>query len=200
MNNVKIVGTTHLDSREKIEQIIKEERPDIIGVELCRTRFDILVQGEKKGMAEDTSLIGKISTEIKKKAEEEHLDFGSDMVSACKIAMERKIPIILVDRDINEVRALMEKIPQNELIGFTNELVKFQTEDIKNTVKNINPKEVIKELKNNFPVAYEFLITSREIYILNKIMKFMIEYPKKRLLVFIGKGHEDNIKKQLEDL
>ena len=76
---VKIFGTNHLMKKEEIEEIIRIEKPDIIGVELCKTRLDLMVLG-KGNKPEDSpeeiekkeeTLIGKISGEIKKKAEEE---------------------------------------------------------------------------------------------------------------------------------
>ena len=36
---IKIIGTNHFMSKEAIEGIIKDESPEIIGVELCKTRF-----------------------------------------------------------------------------------------------------------------------------------------------------------------
>jgi len=199
MENLKLFGTTHLMSKEEIINIIKLENPDIIGVELCNTRLNALVINpiiqENK---EDNSLIGKISNAIRKKAEEEKLEYGSDMITASKYALDNKIHLVLVDRDITEIRELMNKIPQEEVTGFMNELVKFESQTLDENTKNLNEQEVLNELKTKYPISYEFLITSRELYITNKILKIIIKYPKKKILIFLGVGHLNSINKLLE--
>lgn len=196
-NNLILVGTTHLTPKEVIIDIIKKEQPDIIGVELCQTRLNIMVLGQAGSNQTDESLVGKISNVIKKKAEEEKLTYGSDQITASKYALENKIPLLLVDREASEINYLMNKIPIEEQKGFMNELVKFQSMNIKESTKNISEEQTILNLKTNYPIAYELLITSRELFIMNKILKCLIQNPNKKLLVFLGVGHIKSIEEKL---
>ena len=203
----KIIGTDHLMSKEEIYKIIELEKPDVIGVELCNIRLQLMVinpmiekaidkipEEKPEEQKEDNSLIGKITSAVKKKAEEQNLNYGSDMINASKYALENKLPLICIDKDINEIRNLMEKIPQNELAGFMQELQEFEQQQLTNEV---DADKVLNQLKTKYPVSYEFLITIRELNIENNILKTIIKYPNKKILIFVGKGHQKKIEENI---
>jgi len=101
MNKITLVGTTHLTSKEEIVSIIEREKPQIIGVELCNTRLKIMVLGQVQlASNKDDSIMGKIANSIKEKAEVEKIEYGSDMVTASRYALENNIPLVLVDRPL----------------------------------------------------------------------------------------------------
>ena len=200
--NILIKGTTHLDGTESIINSIKEFSPDIIGVELCKTRLDLmvvnpLIESEVKRI-EGKGLIDKISNSIKKKAEEENVVYGSDMITASKYALENKIQLECLDKDITEIKKLMELLPSNETQGFLTELANFEQKTLKEQTKNIDENKVIEELKTKYPVSFEFLINSRDIFIAFNILKLINKYRNKRIIIFVGKGHLNSIKKLLE--
>lgn len=194
----KLIGTDHLMKAEEIIKIIKENNPDIIGVELCETRLNMMVLNPEAPKQENNTLIGKISQSIKKKAEEENLSYGSDMISASKYALENKIPLSLLDRDVIEISNSMSKIPQEEQLGFMNELAKFQEKSLKEQAENIDEIKVLEELKTKYPIAYEILIVSRDLHIAYRIQRLLIKFPDKKILCFLGKGHIKQINKLLE--
>lgn len=203
MNNLKIIGTDHLMKAEEIIRIIKEEQPDIIGSELCETRLNQLVlnpvlQDISEDSLKEKGLIQTISQSIKKKAEEENLQYGSDMITASKYALENKIPLSMLDRNIIEISQAMSKIPQEEQMGFMNELTKFQEKTLKEQTENIDENKVLEELKTKYPMAYEILIVSRDLFITYRIQRLLIQHPYKKILCFLGKGHVKKIKELLE--
>ena len=206
--NIKIIGTTHLTKKEEIIKQIKKFNPDIIGVELCNIRFEILVnqrmgqiQAADGAMVQanpnDSSLMGKISSSIADKAKDEGMEYGGDMISAARYAKENQIPILLVDRDIVKTRNLMERIPEAEQKQFMAELTNFEAQTLKENVSGLNEDDITAELQARCPVAYEFLVEERDMFIENMIMKAMIEYPKKKMLIFLGKVHANKISKDL---
>lgn len=195
--NIKLIGTTHLTPREEIIEIIEKEKPDIIGVEFCETRLNTMVINPIQQEVEDNSLLGTISRKIKEKAQKENLNYGSDMITASKYALEYKIPLLLVDKDIRDIQYLMSKIPESEVKGFMNELAEFEKKDMQEEMKNVDADKVINELKTNYPISYVFLIELRDLFIANKIMSCHLNNPKKKLIVFIGKGHINGINKLL---
>ncbi len=202
---IKIIGTNHLMSKEEIYKIAKSEKPDVIGVELCNTRLNLMVLNppvpqEVTEQIEEpkekvTGIIDKISMAIKKKAEEQNLQYGSDMINASKYALENKIPLVCIDKDIYEIKALMEKIPQNELAGFMQELNEFENKQL---TDDVDIDKTLNDLKTKYPISYEFLITIRELYIQNKILKTILTYPDKKILIFVGKGHKKTIEESLK--
>ena len=94
MKNLHIVGTDHLMSEEEIIKIIKDYNPDIIGVEFCQSRLNVLVINPINQEVKDESLIGKISQAIKEKAKEQKIVYGSDMITASKYALDNKIELV----------------------------------------------------------------------------------------------------------
>ncbi len=208
MTDIKIIGTNHLMSKEEIYSIIKKERPNVIGVELCETRYNLMVLPlinkeekeveEKEKPKEDKTLIGKISNAIKEKAEEENVQYGSDQINACLYAIENKIPLEFVDLNIEKTKELMDKIPIKEQQGFMKELLEFQKKTLKEVIENIDTDKILRELKEKFPIAFEFLINLRNLFILNKILKLERKYPYGKILIFLGKGHEKIIEDGLK--
>ena len=189
--------------KEEIYSIIKKERPDIIGVELCETRFNLMVLPILKGEEvekpkEDKSLVGKISKVIKEKAEKENVQYSSDQINACIYAKENKIPLEFVDLDIAKTKELMNKIPKKEQEGFLKEILEFEKKSLKEVTENIDVDKTLRELKERYPIAFEFLINLRNLFILNKILKLERKYPNKKIIIFLGKGHEKIIKDGLK--
>lgn len=194
-NNILIYGTTHLDEKSKIESIIKEFQPDIIGVELCKTRLNLMVINppQQTEVKEGEGLIDKISKSIKKKADNEGLNYASDQITASCYAIDNKIKLECLDKDILEIKRLMELLPQNETQGFLTELANFETKTLKEQTDNIDENKVLEELKTKYPVSFEFLVNSRDIFIAFNILKLIHKNPESKILCFLGKGHLENI-------
>jgi len=190
---IKILGTNHLMSKGAIEGMIKDENPDVIAVELCDTRYNLMVkpilENYEVENKEDNSLIGKISNTIKQKAEQEDVQYGSDQINACIFAVENNLPLEFVDLDITKIKELLEKIPKEEKDGFLKELLAFETKTLKESIENIDVDKTLREMKEKFPIAFEFLINLRNLVILNNLFKLERKYKGKRILVLLGKGH-----------
>ena len=205
---IKIFGSTHLDKEEDIIKIIESEKPDILGVELCELRVNTILNEDKlivngeigKGMSSyavrSNNLLDKITNSIKKKAEENKLDYGSDMKCVLRYANKNNIPLLLVDMPILKIKELFNKIPKSEQEGFTKSLMEFENKG--QIDKEINEEEVLNNLKTNYPIAFEFLINMRNLYISNQIIKAMIKYPDKKILVFLGKSHTKQIEVMIQ--
>ncbi len=183
---IKLIGTTHLIPKEEIEKIIKEENPDIIGVELCQTRYNIFVNNIPQSNEKDDSILGQISKEQRKKAEKENLDYGSDQKTAMFYAINNKIPLLLVDKDIIKIKQEMTQIPIEEQTYLQNELLKFQKESLQ---KEVDEVEVIERMKKDIPISYKVLVEWRNTFIIDKIKEAKEKYPNKKILIFLGKGH-----------
>ena len=204
---LKIIGTNHLITKEKIYEMIKKENPEVIGVELCDTRFNLMVlpllnpeeESFKIDQPKDETLIGKISDSIKRKAEEEDLQYGSDMINASIYAKENNIPLEFIDLDITKIKALMEITPDEEKQGFVEELTKFESMSMKEVNDTSNYNDTLIELKTNYPISFEFLITMRELFIVKNIFKLEHKYPGKKILILIGEGHLDSVMKEMEE-
>lgn len=195
---IKIIGTTHCDSKESIIKIIKKENPDILGVELCKSREIAIWNEATKETIEahpKGNLLQKITDKIKSKSKEEGLDYGSDMKTVLTYASNNKMKCLLVDMPILKIQELFSKIPIEEQKGFTKELGEFEKQSMSEELKE---DEVIGNLKSRYPIAFEFLINMRNLYITNQLLKAKDKYPNKKILVFLGKSHVKQIEVMLE--
>ena len=203
---IKIFGSTHLDKEEDIIKIIESEKPDILGVELCELRVNTILNEDKitistsgkvrKGMGDTDNLLDKITNSIKKKAEENKLDYGSDMKIVLRYANKNNIPLLLVDMPILKIQELFSKIPKSEQEGFTKSLMEFESKG--QIDKEVNEEEVLNNLKTNYPISFEFLINMRNLYISNQIIKCINKNPTKKIVVFVGKSHKESVERMLE--
>lgn len=192
---IKIIGTSHIWSKEAIEGILKDEAPDIIGIELCEFREASILDNqeiEETKENKNEGLLGKITSKIKKKAEEQGLDYGSDMKTALNYSIENNTQRVLVDMPILKIQELFSKIPEEEQLGFSKELKEFKNESLN---KKVNEEEVLLTLKSRYPIAFEFLVNMRNLYIANQILLTEKKYPNKRIVVILGSAHVNNVTK-----
>ena len=190
-------------SKEEIISIIKEEKPDVIGVEFCETRYNLMVlplmnKETDKTDETDDSMLGKISNTIKTKAEAEGVQYGSDQINACIYAKENNIKLEFVDLEITKTKELLDKIPEKEQEGFLKELLEFETKSLKEVTENIDEEKILRKLKEKYPIAFEFLINLRNLFMLNKILKLERKYKDKKIIIFLGKAHVSIIEDGLE--
>jgi len=190
---IKLIGTTHLMPKEEIYKLLNDNKPDIIAVELCETRFNLMVRPLLDNYLDETpkdeSLLGKISNSIKQKAEQENIQYGSDMINACLYAKENNIQLEFVDLDIMKTKELMDIMPKEEQEGFLKELANFEKKTIKEQTENIDEEKVLIELKKRFPIAFEFLVNYRNLVIINNLLKIEKNNPNKNIVCLLGKGH-----------
>lgn len=200
--SIKIIGTDHLMSKEEIYNIIEYENPDIIGVELCKYRYDLMVIPKINNLIipennnQDGTIISKISNAIKKKADENNLEYGSDQINSCIYAIENNINLEFLDLDIIKTKELMEKIPQEEMTGFLKEIQEFEQMSIDKVKEDAKrpAEELLLEMKIKYPIAFEFLINYRNLFIANKILQIIKNNPNKKILIILGKGHINQVK------
>lgn len=191
---IKIFGSNHLESKEAIEGIIKDFNPDVLGVELCEVRFKALTGQIKEAGKEDKTLIGDITNTIKEKAEENNLDYGSDMKAALFYAINNQIHLELVDKNINQIKEDMQKIPIEEQLFLQKELIRFQQEGIN---KEVDEEEVLVNMKANTPTMFKILVEDRNKVIANKIKEVIKKHKDKRILIFLGKGHLKEVEREV---
>lgn len=201
-SRVKIIGTHHFIKEEEIRKHIDSFDPDIILLELCNGRVT-LINNPEMAQKEKFSILGLILKQIKKKARKEGQDYGSDQESAYKIAKERNIEVGLIDRPLVETKVFFQAIPLKEKMMLVNELRKFSSKNIKiqdilNEVQNTKTEDILKQLKQKAPNLFYYLISSRDEYMINKIKGYLYDYPDKKILIFVGKGHEEKINKELK--
>ena len=200
---IKVIGTHHFIEEKQIRDEIESFNPSIVLLELCNGRITLIEHPEFKQQKQKFSLLSLISKAIRKKASKEGKEYGSDLISAYKISKEKQIKIGLIDRPVVETQVFFSAIPFKEKLTMINELRKFsknkiQIQDIINEVENTNTEEILSKLKLKCPNLFYYLVSSRDEYMINKIKGYLYDYPNEKILIFVGKGHEESIKKRLK--
>lgn len=212
---IVIVGTVHIskESVEEVRQTIEIEKPDVVGVELCSSRFEALKNAKKW---EETNIIdiikqGKVflflinlllSNYQKRLGDKFGVRPGSEFIEAIAAAEKNSIEISLIDRDIQVTlkrawsrMGIREKLKLmfGLFVGFFEEA----EEDEEDIIEKLQDKDIVNELLNELskeiPSVKETLIDERDRYIASKI----IESDGKKIVAVVGRGHMDGIKKAL---
>jgi len=213
---VIIVGTVHIskESVEEVRKVIENENPDVVGVELCQSRFEALKNLKKW---EDTNVIdiikqGKVflflinillSNYQKRLGDKFGVKPGSEFIEAITVAEKNKIQISLIDRDIQltlkrawNTMSIKEKLKLmfGVFLGFFEEA---EEEDI---IEKLQDKDIVNELLNELskeiPSVKETLIDERDRYIASKI----IQSKGKKIVAVVGRGHMEGIISALNEL
>ena len=133
--NLKIIGTSHIakQSLDDVEKSVEAERPDIIALELDRSRLHGLFKKPGKLRIYDIKRVGIkgfLFSLIGAWAEKKMGDIvgvapGSEMKSAVNLARKNKIQIALIDQDIEiTLRRFSKTITWKEKWNFVVDLFK----------------------------------------------------------------------------
>ncbi len=226
ISRVHIIGTSHIakESVKQIEQFMDSNEVNLVCVELDRDRLYALknnVQGRIKitdfSVIKRIGLTGFIFALIaqhvqKKMGDKVKVKAGSDMMAAVNCASQRKIPIALIDQDVNlTLQNLSKKVPFGEklkviydifkgLIGFKSDLVGMEVSNI--DLSKVPPEEFVDKIlhktKHKYPHIFNVLVEDRNKYMVDRIKRILKMHQDWVILVVIGAGHKEGMVKLLE--
>jgi len=215
--NLILLGTSHIakQSIEEIKDIIEEEKPEIIALELDYIRFKSLLNKKKrkirirdiKGIGFTGFLFNIIGAWSEKKLGKlVKVSPGSEMLTAIKIAKKEKINLVLIDQDIRiTLRKLSKNMGWREKLRFIIDLLlaSRHKKEIKNMdLSKVPDKKTIKKLTNKFrkryPSTYNILVTERNLFMAKNLNKLRSNSNKK-ILAIVGAGHEEEMLKIIKN-
>ena len=220
-NDILLVGTAHVskDSVEEVKSAIKEFKPDVVAVELCRRRYQTLTEKEKW---EDTPITSFLQTDKaflilaqtflasvqRKLGEEFGSEPGAEMLAAIEEAKKQGLRIELVDRDISvTLKRAWKKMGVREKFRLVWEFIKamvgyneeeLEEIDLKELMKEDVMSAMMKEFSEFAPSVSHVLIDERNKYIAKKILDAREKHGK--VLAVVGAGHVKGIKEYLEGI
>ena len=211
---LRLLGTAHVatTSVEAVKEQIETYQPKIVGVELCKTRHDALVEGRrldkeglrrviKEGKAPMVLMQAMLSAEQRRLGLNEGQEPGAELLAAVETAKEAGIEVALVDRDIQvTMRRAWKKMKWRErfrllfsLFGDDEELEEdFDLDELLTDSDLLST--MMEDLKEFSQGAGEALIDERDRYIAEKIMQ---SKTKEKMLVVVGAGHLKGIERAL---
>ena len=216
-DNIMLVGTAHIskDSVEEVKQVIKEQKPDIVAIELCQRRYDAITKKQKweetpinkllKGGNAYLLLAQTFLGSIQRKLGKDYgVEPGSEMIQAMKEAKKHKLAVALVDRDISvTLRRAWRKMGFREKFRLTWEFLKailgYDEEEIEDLdLEKLMDQDVISSMMEEFgqiaPSVTDVLIHERDEYIAKKILK---EAEKGKVVAVVGAGHLKGIQEHI---
>jgi pheromone shutdown-related protein TraB len=214
-----LVGTAHVskESIGEVDRIIREERPDLVCVELDAGRYKSIVDNtswekldvskvfrEGKGFLLIANLV--LSSFQRRMGDEVGVKPGDEMKTALDTAAELKIPYALCDREVQLTlrRAwarcgLWSKCKLlASLLSSAFITEKMQEAEIENLKQSSELDGMMNELSNYLPEVKATLIDERDRYLAVKLWTSG-ENVKKQVAV-IGAGHLTGIKAHLQKL
>ncbi|MFC1879998.1 TraB/GumN family protein [Thermodesulfobacteriota bacterium] len=209
---VILVGTAHVsrESALQVRQVIQEENPDTVCVELCQSRYQSIRQKERwqetdivKIIKEKKSflllsnlLLASFQKRIAKKLD---IKPGQEMIAAIETADEMDAEIHLADRDIRttlsrtwRAMGLWSKIKLLfQLMLSLGEVEEIKEEDIEKMKNEDVLETLLAEVGKSLPVLKDILIDERDQYLAEKIRTA----PGQKIVAVVGAGHVPGIKK-----
>ena len=212
--NLRLLGTAHIatSSVEAVRQQIAEYQPDVVAVELCKSRHDALVSDRrldkegllkviKEGKAPMVLMQSMLSAEQRKLGINEGQQPGAELLAAVQAADEVGCEVALVDRDIQTtLRRAWKRMKFREKWRLLTSLLEDDDEDDVDVNELLQDSDLLssmmEELKGFSPGAGEVLIDERDTYIASKIAQLGTE---RRVLAVLGAGHLQGVSSKLRD-
>ncbi len=211
-----LIGTAHVSkqSAEEVKEIIQQEKPDTVCIELCESRYQSISDADRWKNTDIIKIIkeGKalmllinlvLSSYQKRLAKQFGIKPGQEMIQGIESAKEIGATLCLADRDIQITMKrlwrglgiwgkmklffqLLLSIVVNEEIT-EEELEKMKSEDMLTSSLN--------ELAHSFPRFKAIIIDERDRYLAQKIKNA----PGQKVVAILGAGHIPGIKQELNN-
>jgi len=211
-----LVGTAHIsqESVKLVEQVIEQEHPDCVCIELDDKRYQALTQKKKweeldlktivKNKQLSTLLVQLLMGSYQKRLGGKlGVTPGAELLMAANTAKKMQIPISLCDRDVRITLRRAWKSTSFWKKGYllTSLLASVfdKTEVSEEKLKELKQKDVLTELMDemgsSLPDLKRVLIDERDIYLNEKIKSSM----GKRIVAVVGAGHVAGMKKAFNE-
>lgn len=214
-DNIVLIGTAHVlaKSVEEVKDSINKYKPDVIAVELCEKRYNVLTNKKQWEETPITELLAgnkayfflaqSLIASIQRRYAEYGIEPGAEMLAAIEEAKRNNIEIALIDRDISiTIKRAWQKMGFIEKIKIVWELIKalvaYEKEEVE--IEKLMNEDVIstlmKELCTFAPKTAEVLVNERDQYIAKKILEAS---KKGKVVAVVGAGHIKGIENYIKN-
>jgi len=212
---ITLIGTAHVsfESADLVQKVIEDEKPDMVCVELCESRYQSIMQ---KSKWENTNLLKVIKEKKaflllsnlmlayfqKKVGQKLGIRPGEEIVRAIQAATSVGARIHLADRDIRTTLSrtwrcmgLWAKIRLLfQLVTSVGEMDSIKKSDIEEMKKKDVLEMFLSEIGKSFPEIRRILIDERDQYLAHMIRSA----PGKKIVAVVGAGHVPGIQSYWE--
>ncbi len=209
-----IVGTAHIsrESADLVREVIEQERPDCVCVELDAQRFEALSQKRKfqeldlRQVIRNKQLAALLANLLlasyqKKLGGALGILPGTELLEATEVAKEHGIAIALCDRDVRvtlrrawaSMGFFKKTMLASNLMVSIFDRPEVSEEDLRRLRDQDVLSELMRELGEAMPALKLALIDERDSYLAQR----MREAPGERIVAVVGAGHVGGIREAL---
>ncbi len=210
-----LIATAHVSkqSAELTKQVIEEEQPDSVCVELDEGRYQNIQNPKAWENTDIIQVIKKkkvgfllanliLSSYQKKIAKGLNTVVGQEMLQGIESAKETGAELVLADRNI-QITLLRVwrklsfwekcKLLFSMFVSFFDDDEEVTDEDINELLKKDVLETVISDMREGFPTIGEILISERDQYLAHKIKNA----PGKKVVAVLGGAHVPGVKEEI---
>ncbi|GAA0437239.1 TraB/GumN family protein [Lentibacillus halophilus] len=209
-----LIGTAHVSkhSAEQVRDVIDEEQPDAVCIELDEQRYQSVTEGDKWKETDIFQIIKQrkatvllmnlvISSFQKRMAKQFGINAGQEMIQGIESAHEADADLVLADRDI---RITFSRIWGNiglkgkmmllmQMIGSIFSQQTITEEELEKLKSKDMLDSMLEEFTEHFPRLKKPLIDERDQYLAQKIK----QAPGDKVVAVLGAAHVPGIQREI---
>lgn len=218
-HKITILGTAHISqaSADKVKELIATGEFDAVAIELCPSRHRAIVNPDllskmdlfqviKKGQASMVAASLALGAFQQRMAERLGIEPGAEMRTAINDAMEAKLPVLLIDREIGTtLKRIYRNVPwwrRMELYsGLLASIVSRESvsaEEIEKLKEGDVLESAFSQFAENERHLFKPLISERDEYMSARLLKESAENNYQHTLAVVGAGHMKGIEQILQ--
>ena len=210
-DRVVLVGVAHVfpESRAEVREVIERENPEVVAVELCRSRYlELLRDSDDRKSTETgfstTALFAKVLNYFQERiGKQTGMMPGEEMLAAVQKAEEVEAEVSLIDRDISlTLQRLLDKMSVWDKLKIAIQLLFsffYKGEELK--YEDLNEEEMIDKLiealRETSEPAYEVLIEERNVYMAERISE-LLSSRNGKIVCVVGAGHLRGLEEEID--
>ena len=213
--NLRLVGTAHVSSKsvEMVRKEISEYEPDIVAVELCKSRLSSLKEPEsldsedllkiiKEGKSPMILLQSALAAQQRKMGLTTGEKPGAELLEAVQSAEESNIPVEMIDRDVVvTLRRAWRGMGIIEKWRVLSTLLLEEEEEGELSIDEILGdsdmlSKMMEDARDVAPGAGEVLIDERDAFLAGRLQQIS---GNGKVLAVVGAGHLEGIVNNLND-
>ncbi|MFB1049808.1 TraB/GumN family protein [Paraliobacillus sp. JSM ZJ581] len=210
-----LIGTAHVSktSAEQVKEVIGNEQPDTVCVELDKQRYQSIINGDqwkdmdifkviKEKKASLLLMNLAVSSFQKRMAKQFGIEAGQEMIQGITSAKENNAQLVLADRNIQITfariwggvgfKGKMMLLAQILAGIFTKETI--TEEDLEKMKSQDSIQSILSEFTESFPRLKKPLIDERDQYLAQKIK----QAPGGKIVAVLGAAHVPGITKEIK--
>ncbi|MEF8848740.1 MAG: TraB/GumN family protein [Candidatus Thermoplasmatota archaeon] len=207
---IVVIGTGHVFNLSKaIKNILYNENPDIIAVELDQKRYNALLTrrnnpSEYKKYTQNQPFVYRMLAKFQEGVAGKYgVQPGEEMLTAIQYSQNQQIPVDFVDKDAQKIfKKMIKSMTIKEKIRlFLNAVasVFIRKKDVEKEIDKIeeNLEEYLTQIQKKFPTIKKVLIDERNQHIADKLQKMNETFDK--IVAILGDGHLPGIEKIIQE-